>query len=306
MKFVIKKVIGGKTYYYLQYNEHSSYVGESVPKNIKELLLNFFTQIGEKEAKKLNKKVTDTFKPKNPVILEIMRHIFILMSRNDLFSEDLVNYLNTFTLHFTFNSNRSEGSQVTRKEIEQISLRTIRKPKTRTEREVLNSLAALQFAFSDKFRWNPLNVRKLHTLLMRDLDDPLIVGKWKKENVVAPGNQPTTSPAHVAKEMKELFVWFEERRKKKMYPPLLASEFYVRFEAIHPFTDGNGRVGRILLNAILLRFDYMPVVFFTQNHEAHCRAITRAISGKHINFRHHLLDQAKKTMNLIKIHGQAM
>jgi len=302
MKFIAKKVIKGKPYYYMQYGRYNSYLGSSVPSNIKARLLDFFIKVGKEEAKKLHPTIVKEFGKKDPAIIEVMRHVFILISRSKLFSQEYQNYLNQLTIHFTFNSNRSEGSKVTRKEIEHLSMKTKRKPKTRSEREVLNSFAALKFAFSKDMNWNPLNIKRLHALLLNGLDDPLIVGKWKRENVVAPGNQPTARPEDVNQEMKDLLLWLNKRRRSRMYPPLLATEFYVRFEAIHPFTDGNGRVGRILLNAILFHSDFMPIVFFTKNHEAHCKAITKAITGKYENFRRHFIDQSKKTTELLKVY----
>ncbi|MDP4007664.1 MAG: Fic family protein [Candidatus Peregrinibacteria bacterium] len=90
--------------------------------------------------------------------------------------------------------------------------------------------------------------------------------------------------------------------KRRMYPPLLAIEFYIRFESIHPFIDGNGRTGRILFDAILFHTDYMPIVFFTENHASHCKAITKAVEGRYGNFQKHFLEQAEKTIKLIKLH----
>ena len=302
MKFIAKKVIKGKPYYYLQFGKYNSYLGGAIPSNIKARLLDFFIKIGKEEAKHLRPTVVKEFGKKDPSVIEVMRHVFILISRSKLFGQEYQNYLNQLTIHFTFNSNRSEGSKVTRREVEKLSIHTKRKPRSRTEREILNSFAALKFAFSKNMRLNPLNIKRLHALLLNGLDDPLIVGRWKKENVVAPGNQPTASPEIVNDEMKELFAWFGKKKKNKMYPPLLASEFYIRFESIHPFTDGNGRVGRILLNAILFHSGYMPIVFFTQNHKAHCSAITKAIDGKYENFNRHFIEQSKKTMELLRIY----
>ena len=52
--------------------------------------------------------------------------------------------------------------------------------------------------------------------------------------------------------------WYEQHKNK--YPPLLlAALVHNEFENIHPFQDGNGRVGRLLLNYVLLKHNYPPI-----------------------------------------------
>jgi len=58
-------------------------------------------------------------------------------------------------------------------------------------------------------------------------------------------NLRTIPPEKVEKEMNNLIGWYEEN-KNKIHPLRLATGFHARFEAIHPFEDGNGRTGRIL------------------------------------------------------------
>lgn len=300
MLFVTRKVINGRTYFYLQYKTYSKCIGEHMPEDIKDLLIDFFTRIGGKPISTVEPSTMKAFSPKKPDEIEKARLLFTLVSSNILFTKEYAHFLQEFIIQFAFNSNRSEGSRTKRSEFEKIALGGIRKPKNRTEREVLNSLAAVKFAFSGDMKWNMSSIRRVHSLLLNELDDPLIVGKWKNESNVAPGNQPTVSPDRVKEEVRKLLEWFK-KSKKKIYPPLLAIEFYIRFESIHPFLDGNGRVGRILLNAILFHSNYCPVVFFSENHRAHCHAITRALEGRPKKFRHHFIDQAKKTFDSVKM-----
>lgn len=63
-------------------------------------------------------------------------------------------------------------------------------------------------------------------------------------------------------------------------PEVLAG-IHTRFEQIHPFLDGNGRTGRLLLNLILVRLGYPPVVIFTRQRETYLRALRRADTGDH-------------------------
>jgi len=149
-------------------------------------------------------------------------------------------------------------------------------------------------------KWNIKHIKKVHRLLLRNLD-PLIAGKWKAEDNVAPGNQPTSNYQDVDDKMKDLLEWLQLRFKEKdMYPPELAIKFYCKFEAIHPFQDGNGRVGRILLNAILKKFKYPYVIFFSENAEEHSASIKAALNGRWTKFYKHFLNQMEKTDEAFK------
>ncbi|MBU3957818.1 MAG: Fic family protein, partial [Nanoarchaeota archaeon] len=65
-------------------------------------------------------------------------------------------------------------------------------------------------------------------------------------------------PDYVVRLLNELISWYSKNRKK--YPPIiLAAVVHNQFENIHPFQDGNGRVGRLLLNNILIKHNLPPV-----------------------------------------------
>lgn len=61
--------------------------------------------------------------------------------------------------------------------------------------------------------------------------------------------------------------------------PEALARLHNRFEQIHPFIDGNGRTGRLVLNLILVRLGYPPVVIFKRQREAYLRAMRRADQG---------------------------
>jgi Fic family protein len=294
MKFIAKKVIKNKTYHYIQYEKFSKFLGEFIPDNLKTELLDFFSKLGKE--KKIDKKILKEFPYGNLKKLEQIHYLNICLSEQEFLSKEYKTLLFWYTIFFTFNSNRAEGSKVTRPEIEKFALKKIKKPKTKTDREILNSFLALQFAFSDKMKWDLKSIKKIHSLLLSNLEDPLVIGKWKNENNVAPLNQPTTDYKDVPVEMRKLIKWLNKTLKKKYYPPLIALKFYYWFEGIHPFLDGNGRVGRILFNSILYKYKYFPVIFFTKNHRAHCDAISKALEGRTKKLNKHFIDQTKKTV----------
>ncbi|MFH1636914.1 MAG: Fic family protein [Candidatus Woesearchaeota archaeon] len=84
------------------------------------------------------------------------------------------------------------------------------------------------------------------------------------------------------------------------YSQILALEFHWRFEQIHPFQDGNGRVGRILLNAWLLDSFFMPVIFFSENHHAYSSCIAASIETRKNKWGKYFVGQVKKTVRRIE------
>lgn len=85
--------------------------------------------------------------------------------------------------------------------------------------------------------------------------------------------EPEETPA----KMGDLIEWYrKEIEKADIEPILLAAEFHYRFVRIHPFDDGNGRMARILMNFILMRFGYPPVIIKAEEKEKYFSALQQA------------------------------
>lgn len=80
----------------------------------------------------------------------------------------------------------------------------------------------------------------------------------------------------------EMDSWLAEvlelRARTPDFPERLAA-IHRRFEAIHPFLDGNGRAGRLILNLILVRLGYPPAIIFKRHRDDYLRALRRADGG---------------------------
>lgn len=72
--------------------------------------------------------------------------------------------------------------------------------------------------------------------------------------------------------LKELIKWYNQN-KKKYLPMVLAVVVHNQFENIHPFQDGNGRVGRLLLNNVLLKHDLPPLNIEMRNRAQYYAAL---------------------------------
>ena len=112
----------------------------------------------------------------------------------------------------------------------------------------------------------------------------------------------TTPPEKIEQEMSDLISWYE-KNKKKLHPLRLATEFHARFEKIHPFEDGNGRTGRIFLNAMLLESGYPPLIIRKTAKVAYFSSLEAYDNGYKDKLERFLLDKIKKTFeNFFKVY----
>ena len=297
MKYLTKKVIKGKSYYYLQYENYTKNIGHFLPDNLKSIFVDFFRNIAVKKFEVFPAVIKKNFRYLDLQSLEKARGWYLLL-KHELFEKNYHDFYRKFIVLFTYNSNKAEGSKTKKSDIEKIDPWIKRKPRTKTEIEIIDSFIAFHHAFSDNMEWNLKNIRYVHELLLEKLD-PVIAGKWKSENNVDPGNDATTDFREVPQAMSDLMDWFRNELKHDVYPPMLALRFYCRFEKIHPFLDGNGRVGRILFNAILDKFGYPPIVFFAENKSEHSNAIKSFLENRSMKMYKHFLNQFKKTYKVL-------
>lgn len=212
--------------------------------------------------------------------------------------------LNTeFATEFIFNSNNIEGSKIPPAKVREIIETGNTTYKDKNEiKEVENSIIA--FRYLDKFfKFNIDSVKRLYHLLTKDLymenKLPYPKGFKKVSNIV--GNSATTPPEEVEKELNMLLNWYKEN-KNKIHPMILAFEFHRRYEGIHPFLDGNGRTGRLIMNKILISRGYSPIIVYKDNKAAYFNSLEKSREGKLKNYYQFMLEQADKTYDyLLKV-----
>ena len=117
-------------------------------------------------------------------------------------------------------------------------------------------------------------IKKFHFILKEGtLTDEekewFVVGDYKKKKNFV-GNITTSLPSEVAKDMQNLLDWYEKIDNKRVEDII---EFHVRFERIHPFQDGNGRVGRMIMFRECLYNDIMPFYIEYENKDFYIRGI---------------------------------
>lgn len=190
------------------------------------------------------------------------------------------NYDEWFLTEFTYNSNAIEGSTLTLRETALVLFEKIA-PAGRTFREIReadNHKAAFDYLFKYKGDIDKEFVCKLHHLLFHNTLSEN-AGVFRKVQVWirgAPIIPP--KPKEVEKEFKKLLRWYK-KNKAKYHPVAIASYMHTSFESVHPFIDGNGRVGRLLLNFILLKNKFPMVNIKNKERFRYYEAIRKAQEG---------------------------
>ena len=169
-------------------------------------------------------------------------------------------------IELTYNSNHMEGSRLTHEQTRYIfETNTIG-----AENEVLNVDDVIETA--NHFRCidmiidhakAPLTekfIKELHLILKSGASDSrkdwFAVGNYKKlPNEV--GGMDTTLPEDVAGKMKALLAEYNSKNTQTLEDIL---DFHVKFERIHPFQDGNGRIGRLIMFKECLKYDIVPFI----------------------------------------------
>jgi len=156
---------------------------------------------------------------------------------------------------FTYDSTNIEGNTFTLQETAQLLFEGITPRKSLREiNEIINHKEAFDYLLKTKSDINKKLILKLHKLvtkntLKKEIEDQ--IGIYRTVQVFIRGVEWSPSKTEeVPSEMTKLLSWYT-KNKNKLHPLTLAAYFHVTFEMIHPFVDGNGRVGRLLLNFML-------------------------------------------------------
>ncbi|HVW49419.1 MAG TPA: Fic family protein [Trinickia sp.] len=185
-------------------------------------------------------------------------------------------------LELTYHSNAIEGNTLTLRETKVVLEGiTVGGKSLREHLEATNHRDAILYVEEIVAKREALTewqIRNLHSLVLKSIDSEQ-AGRYRQENVVIAGAS-TTPPdfMHVAAEMAGLIDWYGH--SADLHPVARAAQLHTRFVKIHPFIDGNGRTGRLLLNFELMRVGYPPAIIRKEDRLAYYDALDVAcVSG---------------------------
>lgn len=205
-------------------------------------------------------------------------------------------------VNLAYNSNRIEGSKLTEEQTRYIfETRTIGFKDQEAVPvddiiETSNHFIAFDYLLDtiDKPLSNNL-IKEFHRILKTGTSDStkkwFNVGKWKKmPNEV--GGIETSLPKNVQKNMNELGLWYNSLNEI-VFENIV--EYHFRFETIHPFQDGNGRVGRLIMFRECLKNNIIPFIIDNEHKQFYYRGLK-----EFENVREYLIDTCLSAQDTYK------
>ncbi|MFH1071864.1 MAG: Fic family protein [Nanoarchaeota archaeon] len=299
MVYIHKKIIGGKAYYTLRISERKGArvitkdicsLGTDLSKiNLEDLERKYHKKIRkshktlkrflesnvyEERTRKMKLKKQTLLKETDLEVIEAARLHYIdrFLRLDNRTRKDI---LENFLIRFAVNSTAIEGNTISLKDAARL-LREDIIPKDHTMREV-NDLTNTKKVFSGLLEMKP----ELTAQLIIDIHDALLENIDKRKgfrnhDIHILGQPFKPAPAQYIKaDIKLLLKWYAEQ-KMKLHPFVLAVLFHHKFESIHPFSDGNGRTGRMLMNHLLMQHLYPPLVVNRKDRKEYLGAMNAA------------------------------
>lgn len=252
---------GNNTKYYLS---HSYRVGKKTKKIRQYLGLNLSESEIEKRREEAEKEIEAQIQVSTSLLkFSLTRKEIERLNMYD--SEIHIAHLDVegwrvFTEKFVFNTNAIEGSTVSANEVHEL-LKHPKNSRGLDAQEAINVAKAVEHIRNTNDELTPEFILTLHRLCFEGTKR--FAGSFRDVEVVIRNAYGEVVHRGVAKEevqgeLEELSEWYRENANV-LKPLVLAALVHNQFEFIHPFEDGNGRVGRLLLNYVLLKHGYPPI-----------------------------------------------
>lgn len=228
-----------------------------------------------------------------------------LDSRRPLTQGELERLNEEFLIEYTYNSNAIEGNTLTLRETDMV-LRgiTIDKKPLKDHLEAIGHKDAFNYMVNlvkEKAELSEYIIRQIHSLVLAD--KPEDRGVYRKVPVKIMGaKHETANPVQIQEKMEELIKDFNADKETNIIRKLAL--FHIKFEAIHPFIDGNGRTGRLLVNFELMKNGYPPIDIKYSDRKAYYDAFdayheNHDLSAMENLFAEYILERIEKYLKIL-------
>ena len=202
-----------------------------------------------------------TKRPYSKLLQQIDQLMEQLVHRRPLSSAEVDALREMFIVEHTYNSNAIEGNTLTLQETALVlqGITIDRKP-LKDHLEVVGYKEAFEYVEQLAKEQKPLTdyeIRAIHSLVLADRKEDR--GQWRRVPVRIVGAAITPVQPFQIEPMVGTLLADMDTIYRKLHVVEQAALFHLRFESIHPFIDGNGRTGRLLMNLQLIKAGYPPI-----------------------------------------------
>lgn len=242
------------------------------------------------------KPIDGRYKSKESIFSQIERKKKELDSKRPLTEGELERLNEEFIVEYTYNSNAIEGNTLTLRETDLVlkGLTVGQKP-LKDHIEVVGHKEAFDFVselVKDNIPISESIIKKIHYLVLADKKDDRGIYRRIPVRIMGAQHEPA-QPYLIQPKMEQLlndFLGSKENIVTKL------ARFHIEFEGIHPFIDGNGRTGRLLVNLELMKAGYPPIDIkftdrvryynaFDEYHTKHNFSAMESLFAEYINAR---------------------
>ncbi len=236
------------------------------------------------------------YKSKESILLIIDKKKKELDTKRPLTEGEVIRLNEEFIVEYTYNSNAIEGNTLTLRETDLV-LRglTIDKKPLKDHMEAVGHKEAFDYVRELVKNNIPLSeniIKKIHFLVLADKKDDRGVYRRVPVRIMGAAHEPV-QPYLIQPKMEQLLIDFKNSNEHIVTK---LARFHIEFEAIHPFIDGNGRTGRLLVNLELMKAGYPPIDIkyidrlayynaFDEYHVKHNLSVMEKLFAKYINER---------------------
>jgi len=184
-------------------------------------------------------------------------------------TDEIKKYEEDFIVRFTYNTNAIEGNRLSLRETSMILTENIIPAGTTLNdyNETINSKDCYELIKNYTGEFNQKFILKIHGILTKNTNCKL-VGTYRDHDVRISGSDwIPSSYKKIRVEMRKIFQWYYSERNK-LHPVELGAILHNKLVRLHPFSDGNGRTSRVVMNWILMKNKY-PMFYIEQRDKIH-------------------------------------
>ncbi len=216
----------------------------------------------------------------------------------ELSVEQFARFMQKMRLDWNFHSNHIEGNSLTYGETKTLLLYgiTAQGKTLKDHLEIQGHNEAIEYildVIKGYISPRPITesfIRELHQLILKEpytknaitpdgkpTSKRIEIGRYKTQpnHVITPTGEKFyyATPEETPAKMNDLVQWLETETENGTNPLILAVGFHYKFVRIHPFDDGNGRMARLLMNFILMKYGFPPAIIHTEERKDYINAL---------------------------------